>query len=87
MMTGTLTARELYGFAIRREMREDWPHGQAIARDGWDGEELALILRPGGVTRLNEGNHRVSWLVQHGDPDTQIPIRLAIQLAPMPARH
>lgn len=87
MMTGTMTARELYGFTPRHPMPEDWTHGQSIARDGWNGDSTNLILRPGGATRVSECNHRIAWLCQHGNPDTEIPVRLAVQLAPMPIRY
>lgn len=68
------TVAELHRFVRKGSPPQDWVPGVSVVRDGWRREPLKMILRPGAVPYLEDGNRRVRYLYLYGDRDMLLPV-------------
>ena len=76
----TATVWELQDFSARTMVPDfEWDLAEDIARWGWsDAHPIDLIVRPGGVTRLLDGNKRVRYLADKGYLSVVVPLKIKI---------
>lgn len=76
----TSTVWELMDYAIYTYKPGGvWDIADDILENGWlESEAIDMVVQPGGVTYLKDGNHRVKFLAANGHFDVVVPLNIII---------